>query len=85
MSNSDDRDVVTGPVHPVVGGDARCASVARSHTRLVPQKTMTRSNELAIEATTLSLSIRCTARKRWYIVPTVSVGWSIETSIGSLR
>ena len=64
---------------------SRRLSVTRSHMRFVPQNTTTRSECLAMAAMTRSLSMWCTPRNTWCIVPTVSVTASMATSTGSFR
>ena len=61
------------------------AMEALSHIRLVPQNTTVFDAPRDSAATTRALSMWCTARNRWRIVPTVSVGESTETSTGWLR
>ena len=63
------------------------AAIARRgrSARLVWQNTSVLATPDGDRRTTLSLSMWCTARNRWCIVPTVSVAESIATSIGSFR
>ena len=58
------------------------ASATLSQLRLVSQNTTVWPAAAAMLAITRSLSMWCTAKNKWRIVPTVSVGESIETSTG---
>ena len=63
----------------------RSDAATLSHSRLVWQNTASFGTPWPIAPTTRALSMWCTARNRWCIVPTVSVAASMATSTGSLR